>query len=118
MKSFFRSFGYAFRGLSSMRKGERNFKVQLTVGFFAAIAAFYFPLTNAERAVILVCIGLVLAAEIMNSALERLVNLVEPNYNKKAAEVKDLAAAAVLVLSFTSVIVGLVVFIPHLLLLH
>ena len=63
----------------------------------------------------MLCIGTVIAAELFNSAIERLVDLVSPEWQKVAGEVKDIAAGAVLVTAITAAIVGLIVFLPYIL---
>ena len=65
--------------------------------------------------VVMLCIGTVITAELFNSAIERLVDLVSPEWNKIAGEVKDIAAGAVLVTAITAAIIGLIVFLPYLL---
>ena len=115
--SVFISFKYAFKGLILMFHGERNFYVHILASVFALTLAFYFPLSPAERAIIVIMIALVLAAEILNSSIERLTDLVQPSFNKKAAEVKDLAAAAVFVLAIASVAVASIIFLPYILLM-
>ena len=65
-----------------------------------------------EWCIILLVIGMVLAAELMNSAIEMLTDLASPAYSKKAGRLKDMAAGAVLITAITAVIVGLIIFIP------
>jgi diacylglycerol kinase (ATP) len=62
----------------------------------------------------LICIGVVLSAELLNTAIEKLVDLVSPQFNPKAGEIKDISAAAVFVLAMISAIIGCVIFIPYL----
>ncbi len=75
---------------------------------------FYFELTSLEWVVILFSIGLVLTAELLNTALEETINLVSPQFNKKAGRIKDLGAGAVLLSAITAAIIGLIVFLPKL----
>lgn len=96
-----------------MLKGQRNFYVHLTAMVVTICVSFYFPLQQVERAIIIIMIGLVLSAEIVNSSIEKLTDLVEPEFNKKAGMVKDLAAAAVLVLAITAVAVAVIIFAPY-----
>ncbi len=112
-KAFIRSFGYAFSGIAKMMHRQRNFYVQLVAGIVAISAAYYFPLLNGERAIIVITIAVVLAAEIFNTAIEKLTDLVEPSYNKKATAIKDIAAAAVLVLALAALAVAAIIFLPY-----
>jgi diacylglycerol kinase len=111
--SFFKSFGYAFKGLSIMFIKQRNFYVHLLAMLVAISAAFYYPLTSSERALIIIMIALVLAAETFNTSIEKLTDLVIDDYNEKAGQVKDLAAAAVLILAISSVIIAVIIFWPY-----
>jgi diacylglycerol kinase (ATP) len=67
-----------------------------------------------EWCVVLLCFGLVMAAEAFNTAIERLVNLVSPDFHPLAGDVKDVAAGAVLICAIVAAIIGLIVFIPYL----
>lgn len=77
-------------------------------------AGFGFGITRGEWTAIVICIGLVIAAELFNSAIERLVDLVSPQRHPVAGQVKDIAAGAVLVCALAAIVVGLIVFIPYL----
>jgi len=112
-KRIFAVIWFCIAGVKVDAQRTAKFLIQLLAAVFASLAAFYFPLTNVERALVFICIGMVLAAEIFNTSLEKLTDLVSPEYNKKAAEVKDLAAAAVLVLSLVSLIVAVILFLPY-----
>lgn len=109
-----RSFGYAFNGLK-YAMSERNFKLHLmstvlTIGF-----GFALQISAIEWCIILICVAGVIALELINTALEYLVNLVSPDYNALAGKVKDISAAAVLCFSIGSFIIALIIFVPYLL---
>ncbi|HEY3406155.1 MAG TPA: diacylglycerol kinase family protein [Ohtaekwangia sp.] len=110
MKSFLRSFQYAWNGLRQALREERNLRVQLSVAIAVIVAGFYFRITNAEWCILLICIGLVLGFELLNSALENLVDLVQPERHPLAGKVKDMGAAAVLTVSFASLVAGVIIF--------
>jgi diacylglycerol kinase len=95
MSAFFKSFTYAFKGIILSIK-ERNMKIHVGCAILSILFGFLFNITITEWFVILICIGAVLALEMINTAIEHLVDLVEPNYNPKAGAIKDLAAGAVL----------------------
>ena len=118
MNSFFKSFIYAFNGLK-LSLVERNKRVLVFCGFFAISLGFLFNITFIEWCLVLICIGVVLALETINTAIEFFVNLVEPNYSPIAGKIKDLAAGAVLIFSIFSAIVGFLIFGKYMLdLLH
>ncbi len=109
MNTFFKSFVYAFNGLKlSVR--QRNMRVHLLCALFAIVTAFILKISLTEWCIILICIGVVLSLEIINTAIEALVDLMEPNQNPLAGKVKDLAAGAVLIFSIVSAIIGIMIF--------
>jgi diacylglycerol kinase len=116
MKEFFTSFVYAMKGISASLREQRNLKVQLCIAVITACAGFYFRITLMEWGLILVTIALVIGLEIMNSAIESLVDLVTQERKPLAGKVKDVAAGAVLFASIIAVIMGVIVFRKYLLL--
>ena len=98
-KKQLRSFGYAWQGIRCCVGKEQN------LGF---------GITRSEWMAIVICIGLVIAAELFNSAIERLVDLVSPQRHPVAGQVKDIAAGAVLVCALAAMVVGLIIFVPYL----
>lgn len=112
MNKFLKSFTYAFNGLKFCFKNEFNFKVQLLVGTSTIGLGLIFSLTKIEWSLILCCIGLVLSAELFNTAIESICNKIETNYHLTIKIIKDVSAAAVLVLSIVSAVIGLIIFIP------
>jgi diacylglycerol kinase (ATP) len=105
-----RSFTYAFRGIYVVVRFENNTRVHLLATVTVLILSVLCKLSALEWALILMQIGLVWAAEIFNTALEKLVDLVSPGFNPKAGAIKDIAAGAVLVISMMALAVGVLVF--------
>jgi diacylglycerol kinase len=110
MKEFLRSFVYAVQGIWSGIRDQRNLKFQLAVAVVVVIAGFYLSITAMEWCLILICIALVIGLELVNTALENLVDLVTLERNPLAGKIKDIAASAVLIASVISLIIGLIVF--------
>ena len=108
---FIESFGYALSGLKEAILTERNIKVMLGVGLCAVIAGFVLRLDALSWAMILFLIGSVLCAELMNTAIEAAVDVASPTEHPLAKKAKDIAAAAVIIMSATAAVVGLVVYI-------
>ena len=108
--SFAKSVGFAVRGLIAAAKGERNFRIQLCA--FAAVAALgvLLRLTVLEWVAVLVCSAMVLGAELMNTAIEAVVDLVSPDFNELAGKAKDISAAAVWVIAMFAAVIGGIVF--------
>ena len=96
MRGFWRSFGYAGRGIWFCVRHERNFRVHMTAAFYVLLFAPYFSLTRGDWAALLAVLALVLAAEAINTAVEQVVNLASPRRRTRARVAKDVAAGAVL----------------------
>lgn len=109
-----RSFGYAWRGMLDAYRKEVNIRIQTIIGLLVIVAGIWLDISLAEWLFIALAIGLVISAEIFNTAIELLVDFVSPDYNKSAGRIKDLAAGAVLVAAITSAIIGLLIFVPRL----
>ena len=113
--SFLQSFGNAIRGIQHSLKTQRNMRIHGIAALAVVIAGFYFHVSMTDWCLLAITTGLVLVSEIINTALETLVDLVSPDYHPKAGLVKDMAAGAVLVSAIISVIVAMIIFLPRLL---
>ena len=109
MTSLSMSFLNAFKGL---RKAwaERNFRIELTVAVLVVIAGFVLHLSAMEFVALFLAIGLVLGAEAMNTAVERLSDVVSPNRQAEIEAVKDIMAGAVLLSAVSAAVIGLIIF--------
>ncbi|WP_181304793.1 diacylglycerol kinase [Rufibacter sp. XAAS-G3-1] len=114
IRSRLNSFGYALKGISAAFRSEANMRWHVLSAGAVVAAGFYFGLTNMEWVVICFAIGLVWMAELFNTALEVVVNLVSPERHPLAGKAKDIAAGAVLIASLTAAVAGLLVFLPYL----
>lgn len=113
IKKRIQSFGYAWRGIRLLVSKEHNAWIHGVAILLVTVAGFCFQLTNGEWLAIVLSFGLVLGAEAINTAIERLVDLVSPQQNPLAGEVKDIAAGAVFLCAITAAVVGLIVFVPY-----
>jgi diacylglycerol kinase (ATP) len=109
-----KSFNYAFSGLKLFFVNDHNGRVHLFAAIIAIGLSLYLKISSLEWIAILSVISAVFVTEILNSAIEKLADVVSPDFHPKIKVVKDLAAAAVLVAAFLAVAVGLLVFIPKL----
>ena len=109
------AFKVAFRGLGLVIREEQTFKIQMIAAILVIFFMFYFPLTALERTVLILAIVLVLSLEIINSQIERILDLLQPNSDPKIRRIKDLSASAVLVVVIGSVFIGLLIFLPYVL---
>jgi diacylglycerol kinase len=112
-----KSFAFAWNGLKVCFETETNFKIHL---FFAAITILLginFHLSQTEWLIVAICITVVLITEMLNTAIEKLCDVVEPEFHQGIKQVKDIAAAAVLVAAFMSTVIGVIIFLPKILIL-
>lgn len=108
--TFIRSFGYAIEGFRTAVATERNIKVQLLVGVLAVVAGVVLKIDALSWVLVLLCIGLVLFAELVNTSIEAIVDLATQDLHPLAKRAKDIAAASVFTLSITAAVVGIIVF--------
>ena len=111
------SFKYAFNGITSAYKDEQNLRIHTVFAIVVLIVGFILKLSKVEFIICLILIGLVLMAEFFNTAIENAVDLVTLEKNPYAKIAKDTAAAGVLVFAMISAVVGLIIFIPKIIVL-
>lgn len=113
IKQFFLSMTYALRGITYVWRYEQNFRIQCMIGIFVFAMTFVFRLRRSEMIVILLLILLVLLLELLNSAVEKLADVLKPRLSEQIEITKDIMAATVLLSSIGSFIIGLIIFLPH-----
>ena len=111
IRKFLKSFGYAIEGIG-MAMREQNFRFHLVSAVIVMIVGLFTGLSIIEWIIIVLVITLVIGAEMFNTAIERVVDLVSPDYHPLAKQAKDIAAAAVFVFAACSVIIGILIFLP------
>lgn len=102
----------ASRGIRIVVATTKHFKIHLFFAVLSVVLGFYFNISEMEWISIIFAIGFVIMAEAFNTAIEIDIDLTSPEYHPYARDTKDVAAGAVLVATFTAVIVGLIIFIP------
>jgi undecaprenol kinase/diacylglycerol kinase (ATP) len=110
--SLSQAFYCAFKGLQNFFFHERNGKIQLFIGCITVAAAFILHISSLEWVAILLCIGLVLSLEMLNSAIEKLCDLIHKDFHPVIKIVKDVSAASVLWSSIISAAIASIIFIP------
>lgn len=108
-------FTHAFSGIRAVFRSEWNFRFQSAAALAAILAGILFRLSFIEWALIILVIGMVLALELLNTAIEKTIDYLKPEIHPFARFIKDAAAGAVLISAITAVIIGLLVFLPKLL---
>lgn len=109
----FKTFTYAIRGLKTVFLSQLNFRIHAGVACLVTLCGIIAGLTPAEWCIIVLAVFLVLATEAVNTAIEKLVDLVTPGFHELAGMVKDIAAGAVLLTVIGAVIAGLIIFLPR-----
>jgi diacylglycerol kinase len=112
MKRRIHSFKYAIRGIRMVIKYEKNMQIHLVVAVLVVLAGWFFNISTIEWMLCLLCIGLVFGAEMVNTSIENLVDLVSPQKHELAGKAKDMAAGAVLISALFAACIGLFIFIP------
>jgi len=111
-KKVVKSFSYALQGIGYAARLERNLKIHLTITLLVVILGFLFSLSKIEWLFVLVAIAGVITLELVNTAIERVVDLVTKDEHPLAKQAKDTAAGAVLVFAIIAVIIGVMIFGP------
>ena len=109
-----KSFKHAIKGIVFVIKNENNFRIHLFATILVIVTGFFIKFSLKEWLVMTILIGLVLVTEIINTAIEKLVDFVSPEYHKQAGTVKDISAGAVLVAALVALIGGSIIIIQKL----
>ena len=110
MKKFLTSFGWARHGLKTVWKEERNFRIETFIAILVIIAGFIRNFTPVQWLFLIIAIALVLLAEIVNTAIEDICDVIEPNKSPAIGKIKDMMAAYVLGSSIVAAIIGIFIF--------
>lgn len=110
--NFIESMGHALDGISYTISHERNFKIEIFFSIIVTIVSWMLKVSVIEWVVLIFVIGMVLALEMINTSIERCVDLVTKDYKELAKNAKDVSAGAVLIMSMFSVVIGLLIFLP------
>jgi len=113
MNSTIQKFEFALKGIKTAFSEEAHLRFHTIAAIIVILFGFYFDLSTIEWLIIVVCIGGVIAFELINSAIESLVDLKSPEQHPIAGKVKDISAGAVLIISIASAIAGSLIFWPH-----
>ena len=113
MRKWFNSVGYACQGIIWFFQKDRNGKIELAFAVMTVIVGFILHIPALEWCIVLLCIGGVLGAEMFNSSLEKLADQVTLERRPEIGKLKDMAAAAVLIISIIACIIGAIIFFPR-----
>ena len=107
-----KSIKLAFKGAFELIRTESSVQIQFVIAIVVTIAGFYYDISRAEWILQIICIGLVLSIEGVNTAIEKLSDFIHPEQHQKIGLVKDVSAGAVLFAAITAIVVGLFIYIP------
>lgn len=107
-----RSVGYALKGAFLLLKTEASIKVQFFICILITIFGFYYNISNTEWILQIFAIGLVMGIEGLNTAVEKIADYIQPEFDAKIGFIKDVAAGAVMIVSIAASIIGCIIYIP------
>lgn len=114
---FIKSFHFALNGFKICLSSEINFRIHVVAAIVAAAAGIWLHIDKYEWLVLLLCSALIISLEMINTAVETLCNFITLNHHNKIEKIKDVTAGAVLVAAVISVVCGIIIFIPKLIIL-
>ena len=115
-KKLANSFKYAIQGILQSFKTEQNMKIHFLIMIMVIVLGFWLKISKEEWIVCIILFGAVISGELFNTAIETTVDIAMPYKDKRAKKAKDISASAVLVLALSATIIGLIIFIPKLML--
>lgn len=107
-----KSVGFALKGMFLLIRTESSIKIQVFITLLVTAAGFYFNISSFEWMMQVLAIGMVLGIEGMNTAVEKIADFIQPEFDPKIGFIKDIAAGAVLFVSLASAIIGLIIYLP------
>ncbi|MFT3795845.1 diacylglycerol kinase family protein [Flavobacterium sp.] len=116
LKGRLKSFGFALKGALKLLTTEHSIMVQTAIGVLMVVAGFYFDISATEWMFQTMAIGMVLAIEGLNTAVEKIADFVHPQFHEKIGFIKDIAAGAVCFAALTAIVIGLIIYVPKFLL--
>src|SRR5260221_222985 len=115
LKKFLKSFHYAVEGIAYSLNSDQNLRIHFIIAICVIIASILFKVSPFEMGILGITILLVIASEMINSAIEKMVDLITTEHRKEAKIAKDVSAGMVLLIALGSMIIGFLIFVPHLL---
>ena len=111
-KKIINSFKYAFEGIFTAFKAEKNMKIHFIIMLLVIILGIMLKISSVEWIICIILFGFVISLELVNTAIENTVDLITQEKNPKAKIAKDVAAGAVLISAITAAVIGLIIFVP------
>lgn len=112
-RTFIESFKFAIEGIAYALKTQRNIKIHLMAGLVVLLVGLKLKLTNMEWCIIIITVNMVIFAEMVNTAIEKTIDLYTEKIHPLAKTAKDVAAGAVLVSALSAILIGIIIFGKH-----
>lgn len=107
-----KSVGFALRGALLLIRTEASIKVQVFIAIIMTVAGFYFEISNTEWILQILTIAVIMGTEGLNTAIEKISDFVQPEFDKKIGFIKDVSAGAVMIVSIAATIIGCIIYLP------
>jgi len=112
LKNRLKSLSYAAKGFWLLVSSENSIKVQIVISVIMTIVGFLMKISATEWMFQLLAIGLILVAESLNTAIERMADFIHPDFHKKIGIIKDISAGAAFFAAIIAIIIGLIIYVP------
>ncbi len=112
LKNRIKSVGFALRGAMFLIRTESSIQIQLFIALLVTAAGFYYQISTTEWILQVLAIALVLGAEGLNTAIEKMSDYIQPQYDERIGFIKDVSAGAVMLVAIAATIIGLIIYIP------
>lgn len=112
VKNRVKSVGFALRGALLLVRTEASIKVQVFIAIVMTAAGFFFDISNTEWIVQILTIAAIMGVEGLNTAIEKLADFVQPEFDEKIGVIKDVSAGAVMLVSIAATIIGFIIYLP------
>ncbi|MEI6889547.1 MAG: diacylglycerol kinase family protein [Bacteroidales bacterium] len=109
------SFRFAFKGIATAIRTQHNFRIHIAILALVITSGFVFGISPTEWCIVLLASALVLGLEMINTALEFVVDMISPEYHEKAGAIKDISAASVLIAALVAATCGIIIFSKYIL---
>ena len=113
-QSLLKIFSFAFQGLQTAYKEEKSFRIELFIALLVVILSVILRISSLEWILVIIAMAMVLSLELLNSRIEKMMDILHPEIHDRVKIIKDISAAAVLIVSMMALVIGLIIFIPYL----
>jgi diacylglycerol kinase (ATP) len=117
LRNRWKSVGFALRGALFLIGTEASIKVQVFIAIVMTAAGFFFEISNTEWILQILTIAIIMGSEGLNTAIEKISDYVQPEFDEKIGLIKDVSAGAVMLVSIAATIIGFIIYLPKIFLM-